>query len=109
MGRDRELLSWQLGEAGLTQWGASAPHTSEELIMKLIDSKEEMSYDPVGATDRLYTVEEICELLKVSKGYIYWLTHRKKIPFIKMQGHLRFRRSTIDNWLMSQEVRIGST
>lgn len=54
--------------------------------------------------DRLLTIQEICELLKVPKTYIYWLTHRKKIPYIKMQGHLRFRESAIDKWLRSQEV-----
>ena len=59
--------------------------------------------------DKLLTVQEVCELLEVSKNYIYWLTHKQKIPHIKMQGHLRFRRSAIDNWLMAQEVRSGST
>ena len=54
--------------------------------------------------DKLLTVQEICELLKVPKTYIYWLTHQKKIPYIKMQGHLRFRQSDIDEWLRSQEV-----
>ena len=54
--------------------------------------------------DKLLTVQDICELLKVSKTYIYWLTHQKKIPHIKMQGHLRFRQSAIDKWLKSQEI-----
>lgn len=59
--------------------------------------------------DRLLTVQEICELLKVPKVYIYWLTHRKRIPFIKMQGHLRFRQSAIDEWLRQQEVRSNAS
>ena len=59
--------------------------------------------------DRLLTIQEICELLKVKKTYIYWLTHQKKIPYIKMQGHLRFRQSDIDDWLISQEVRDANT
>ena len=74
-----------------------------------IDDMEEIGYDSEGAIDdRLLTIKEVCELLKVSKTYIYWLTHRRKIPYIKMQGHLRFRRSAIDNWLREQEVRSGS-
>ena len=77
--------------------------------MKGIDCNGKMSYDSEGATDdRLLTIKEVCELLKVSKTYIYWLTHRQKIPYIKMQGHLRFRRSAIDNWLREQDVRSGS-
>ncbi len=58
--------------------------------------------------DKLLTIQEVCELLKVSKGYVYWLTHQRKIPFIKMQGHLRFRWNDIDSWLREQEVRSGS-
>jgi excisionase family DNA binding protein len=63
---------------------------------------EEMSADAI--LDRLLTIQEICELLKVPKSYVYWLTHQKKIPHIKMQGHLRFRESAIHHWLESQEV-----
>ncbi|MBD3181881.1 helix-turn-helix domain-containing protein [Candidatus Poribacteria bacterium] len=56
------------------------------------------------AENRLLTVQEICELLKVSKTYIYSLTSQKKIPHIKMHGHLRFRQSAIDEWLRSKEI-----
>ena len=59
--------------------------------------------------DKLLTVQEVCELLQVSRTYVYWLTHRKKIPYIKMQGHLRFRQSAIDEWLRSQEVRSNAS
>ena len=57
----------------------------------------------------LLTLNEVCELLKVPKSYIYSLTHQRKIPHIKMMGHLRFRESAIDNWLREQEVRSGGT
>ena len=56
-------------------------------------------------SDKLLTVQEICELLKVKKSYVYWLTHQKKIPYIKMMGHLCFRQSDIDEWLDEQEIR----
>ena len=59
--------------------------------------------------DRLMTVQEVCELLNVQKNYIYWLTHRKKIPYIKLQGHLRFRQSAIDEWIQMQEIRNADT
>jgi excisionase family DNA binding protein len=55
--------------------------------------------------DKLLTVQEVCRLLKVKKTYVYSLTYQKKIPHIKMQGHLQFRRSAIDDWLHSQEIR----
>ncbi len=60
-------------------------------------------------SNRLLTTQEVCELLKISRSYLYWLTHQKKIPHIKMQGHLWFRNSAIDNWLRAQEVRSGGT
>ncbi len=73
------------------------------------DRLEGKTVSAVEELDELLTVQEVCELLKVSKSYIYWLKYERKIPFIKMQGHLRFRKSAIDEWLRSQEVRIGRT
>ena len=55
--------------------------------------------------DELLTVQEICDLLKVRKTYIYSLTHSKKIPHMKLGGLLRFSKSAIDEWLRSREVR----
>jgi excisionase family DNA binding protein len=52
-----------------------------------------MSVD--AGSERLLTVQDICELFKVPKSYVYWLTHSKKIPHLKINGHLRFRQSSI--------------
>ena len=76
----------------------------------IVDRMNDRDYDRDGITegeasvDRLLTVQEICELLKVKRTYIYWLTHQRKIPYIKIQGILRFRQSAIDEWLSAQEV-----
>ena len=74
-----------------------------------IDNIEQSGYhctvtESASAIDRLLTIQEVSELLNVKETYIYWLTHQKKIPHIKMQGHLRFRKSVIDEWIASQEV-----
>lgn len=77
--------------------------------MKLaIDGSSEIGYYSEEGAD-LLTLHEVCELLKVSKDYIYSLTHRRKIPHIKMSGLLRFRRSDLDDWLAEQEVRGADT
>ena len=55
--------------------------------------------------DKQLTIQEVCELLQVRKTYVYWPTHQKKIPHVKMQGLLRFRQSAMDERLESQEVR----
>jgi len=80
------------------------------------DDNRDSTVDNVGGNDYyfsegadLLTLQEVCELLKVSKAYIYSLTHQKKIPHIKMMGRLRFRRSDIDDWLARQEVRSAYT
>lgn len=52
----------------------------------------------------LLTVQEIANLLSVPKSYVYYLTHQKRIPHLKIQGILRFEKSAIDLWLRSQEV-----
>ena len=77
-----------------------------------VDNVDENDYDgdgnpgtEGGAIDQLLTVQEICDLRKVKKTYVYWLTRQRKIPHIKIQGILRFRKSAIDRWLESQEVR----
>ena len=57
--------------------------------------------------DKLLTIQKLCELLRAKKSYVYWLTYQKKIPYIKMMGHLRFRKSAIDECLNSQEIRIS--
>jgi len=54
--------------------------------------------------EKLLTVPEISQLLRVPKSYIYWLTHRKSIPHLKINGHLRFRQSEVIEWLDSKEV-----
>ncbi len=57
--------------------------------------------------EKLLTVQEISDLLGVPSSYVYDLTHRKKIPFLKINGHLRFRPTQIDEWLRSKEVHIN--
>lgn len=87
----------------------------DDILDSTIDNEDVRHYDRdtkpglegvKSAVDRLLTTQEVCELLKVSKSYLYWLTHQKRIPYIKMQGHLRFRQSDIDEWLMSQKVEV---
>jgi len=50
------------------------------------------------------TVEELCQLLKLKKSYIYDLTYRKKIPFIKIGRHLRFDLEEIQKWIENNKI-----
>jgi excisionase family DNA binding protein len=49
--------------------------------------------------DRLLTVEEVAQLIQFAAKSIYQLVHRRKIPYIKISGALRFRRSDIETWI----------
>ena len=61
--------------------------------------------ETLAGVTSLLTVQEVCGLLKVPKSYIYSLTHQKRIPYLKIGGHLRFRQQDIDAWLEKQEIR----
>lgn len=54
----------------------------------------------------LLTVKEVCKLLNVSQRFVYRRTERgasDPIPFIRVGGHLRFRRQTIYDWVAERE------
>ena len=50
-------------------------------------------------SESLLTMDDLCELLRVKKSYIYSLTFQKRIPHVKIGRHVRFRRSEIEAWL----------
>ena len=63
----------------------------------------------IEVSDKLLTVQEVCELLKIKRSHLYSMTHQRSIPFLKIQGLLRFRQSSLNKWLGEQEVRSGNT
>jgi len=61
-------------------------------------------------TDRyasdLLNVQELAELLRLSKTSVYRLVEHRLIPFHRLPRGLRFKRSDIDEYL--QRCRVGS-
>lgn len=52
-------------------------------------------------------VEELSNMLKMSRSHIYTLTSTKKIPYIKLLGKkLLFDKSEIKDWLTSKKVAV---
>ena len=45
------------------------------------------------------TVDDLCDMLKVKKSFVYNLTHLGHIPFYKVGKQFRFKRSEIIEWL----------
>lgn len=48
--------------------------------------------------DGLISLDELCDILKVRKSYIYKLTSRNMIPFYRIGG-LKFKLSEIEAWI----------
>ncbi len=52
----------------------------------------------------LIDIDEAAQFLKVSKWTPYTWVHRKKIPYCKVGGHVRFRPEEIEEWLRKNHV-----
>lgn len=52
---------------------------------------------------QLLTIDDVAAMLKSSRQTIYGWASRRKIPFLKVGGALRFRESEISAWLTGQD------
>ena len=57
--------------------------------------------------DNLLTLDELCELLRLKKSYVYKLTSRGLIPYYKLGG-LRFRESEVMKWIEKNQAKGGN-
>lgn len=60
--------------------------------------------------DKLYTIKETMELLKISKANLYRLMSAGKIKYVKLGGRTLFKESELERFidsLESQGARIG--
>jgi excisionase family DNA binding protein len=51
-----------------------------------------------------FTPEELAEFLSVSKATIYRLVGKRKLPFHRIGGMLRFKRQEIENYLENERI-----
>lgn len=52
----------------------------------------------MNSTDRIMTLEEIAEYLRLKPQTIYTWAQEKKIPAAKLGKEWRFKKSIIDRW-----------
>ena len=57
---------------------------------------------------RLITIQELSELLKVKTKTIYQWAELRQIPFLKLNGALRFDLDDIEKWLACCKKSNGS-
>lgn len=66
------------------------------------DSLDEAVAQAQGDDDDLLTVQELADLLGLSKSWVQHNTSAKSIPHIKIGQSVRFRRGDIKEWLLNQ-------
>lgn len=56
----------------------------------------------------LLTIEEVCDILKVSRSVLYLMRRKGEGPPAIMVGHrLRYRRPDLDRWIKDQPTSNG--
>ena len=50
------------------------------------------------------TPEELADMLEISKATVYRLVNKRQIPFNKIGGSLRFRKTDIDKFLDAERI-----
>lgn len=78
-------------------------HWLESLETKASNQNESTIFPNNNA---LMTADEIAEYLRVKRETIYAWVSDKKIPHLKPNGELRFRRSEIDDWMKTNAETI---
>lgn len=72
-----------------------------ERIENLLLKKEIKKSDPVlSEPDKLLNIDQAAQLLKLTRGSIYQLIHKGKIPYSK-KGRLYFSESELRKWINS--------
>ena len=54
----------------------------------------------MGETDELLTANDVAGLFKVSPDTVYSWRYRGKIPYVKINGAVRFRRSDMQRMMI---------
>ena len=61
------------------------------------------------ASLRLLTVDEVADLLRLSKPTIYKFVSRRQIPFVKLGGRLLFEPEKLTAWIQDRAVETDKT
>ncbi len=56
--------------------------------------------------EKLLKVEEVCDLLQVSRSTIYEWTHVQYIPHYKFAKVVRFKKDEIERWLKRKKRKV---
>lgn len=57
--------------------------------------------------DKILTIPEVAEYLKVSKAKIYLMVQRGEIPYIRLDRNVRIKESDLMKWLDKQTIKVS--
>lgn len=66
---------------------------------------EEKNKDNPVYEKRVYTVEEIMDILDISKNAAYSLVNSGVFHYVKVGGHYRISKKSFDNWLEADTTK----
>ena len=55
--------------------------------------------------DKVFTIPEVAEYLKISKSKIYYLVQRNEIPYVRIGRNVRILESDLIAWLRMQRSK----
>ena len=57
------------------------------------------------ADDKLLTADDVAELMRVTRAWVYAETRRNAIPHLRLGRYVRYRRTAIEAWMAQIERR----
>ena len=62
--------------------------------------------EPLGRAggDALLTANEVADLLRVTRGWVYAETRARRIPHVRLGRYVRYRRSAVEAWVGELEA-----
>jgi excisionase family DNA binding protein len=63
---------------------------------------------PLPELDKVLTVPELCQYLRVHRSTIYRLLRRRELPAFRVGSDWRFNREAIDRWRLGQTAAVES-
>jgi excisionase family DNA binding protein len=53
--------------------------------------------------DQLLTADDVAELMRVTRAWVYAETRRDRLPHLRLGRHVRYRRAAIEAWMRTVE------
>lgn len=66
------------------------------------------SSDDDSNGDKLLTADEVADLMRVTRAWVYAETRRDAIPHLRLGRYVRYRRGAIEAWMRTVERGPGA-